>query len=77
MSALLGTPREVAPYLILDALATGGWTVSIVASAAGVRVRAARGDGLEAEETGDDVESVALLLATQCARLAGDAEAIT
>lgn len=54
MSSLLGTPRAIAPYLILDTLAASGWSVSIAAADAGVCV----------------VGSVALVLATKCARVA-------
>lgn len=71
MSSLLGTPRAIAPYLILDTLAASGWSVSIAAADAGVCVRATHSlHGETVEQVGEDVGSVALVLATKCARVA-------
>lgn len=93
---MIPDPSE-APWLILDTLAAGGWTISIAGGGLGpgVVIRATRtfagseqvetiggevllrrrGDiDLEAEESGDSVAAVALVLATTCARLVCDAE---
>ncbi len=67
MSAVLGVLRDEAPNHLLDTLAAAGWSVTIVAAEAGVRVTARRGEVTHMRD-GPELADVVLLLATLCAR---------